>query len=136
MDIKRKSLISALSEYNLKDLPAVDDGQSVWVKALALVNKRDGTHSYVCVKKDADTLENKIAKDFGTCSTVVSYLEFYPFSFLKSGYMPIFKGQKKEDRVKYLSKYNPHKDYSEYTLKELEREIISVAIRKQLNEEA
>lgn len=135
MDIKRKSLISALSQYSLRDLPQPDDGQSVWVKALALVNKKDGTQSYVCVKKDPKTYGNVICMDFGTCSVIANFVEFYPFAFLKNGYMPIFKGQKKDDRVAYLQKYNKDVDYSKYTLKELDKEIISLAIERQLKDE-
>lgn len=135
MDIKRESLVSALSAYSLRDIPQPDDGQSVWVKAIALVNKKDGTQGYVCVRKDPKTLNNVICNDFGTSAVVVNFVEFYPFSFLQSGYMPVFKGQKKEDRVKYLNKYNKDVDYSAYTLKELDKEIISIAIERQLKEE-
>ena len=135
MNINRDSLIAALSEYALRDLPDVDDGQSVWIKAIALVRKKDGTSSYVCFKKEPYTFCNVVLKDFGTCSAIADFEEFYPFSFLKSGYMPVFKGQKKEDRVKYLNKYNKDVDYSAYTLKELDKEIISIAIERQLKEE-
>lgn len=134
MNINRDSLIAALSEYALRDLPDVDDGQSVWIKAIALVRKKDGTSSYVCVKKEPYTFCNVVLKDFGTCSAIADFEEFYPFSFLKSGYMPVFKGQKKEDRIKYLSKYN-NIDYSGYTLKELDRLIVSTAMERQLNDE-
>lgn len=135
MDIKRESLIAALSEYALKDLPQVDDGQSVWIKAIALVSKKDGTQSYACVKKDPQNLNSVVLKDFGNCSAIASYEEFYPFSFLKSGYMPVFKGQKKEDRINYLNKYNGNVDYSGFSLKELEKRILAIAIERQLNDE-
>lgn len=134
-DIKNESLIKALSHFLLKDLPSVDDGENIWIKALALVRKCDGSESYVYVVKDSVTLQNRIAKDFGGVAQISEIIEFYPFSFLKSGYVPTFNGKKKEERVKYLMTYDNLKDYSEMTLKELDREIIRVGIEKQLNDE-
>lgn len=134
-DIKNESLIKALSNFLLKDLPDVDTGENIWVKALALVRKCDGSESYVYVVKDSETLQNKIAKDFGGVSRISEIIEFYPFSYLKSGYVPTFNGKKKEERVKYLMTYDNRKDYSSMTLKELDREIIRVGIEKQLNDE-
>lgn len=134
-DVKNESLIKALSHFLLKDLPSVDDGENIWIKALALVRKCDGSESYVYVVKDSVTLQNRIAKDFGGVAQISEIIEFYPFSFLKSGYVPTFNGKKKEERVKYLMTYDNRKDYSEMTLKELDREIIRVGIEKQLNDE-
>jgi hypothetical protein len=134
-DIKNESLIKALSHFLLKDLPDVDDGENIWIKALALVRKCDGSESYVYVVKDNVTLQNRIAKDFGGVAQISEIIEFYPFSFLKSGYVPTFNGKKKEERVKYLMTYDNRKNYSEMTLKELDREIIRVGIEKQLNYE-
>lgn len=134
-NIKQESLVRALSMFMLKELPDKDDGKLIWVKALALVKKRDGTQSYVCLKRNADTLTYNISNDFGTCSAVVEYVEIYPFSFLKEKYMPVFKGVKKEDRINYLNKINKNKDYSQYTLKELDKEIVRIAISRQLNDE-
>lgn len=134
-DIKNESLIKALSHFLLKDLPDVDTGENIWIKSLALVRKCDGSESYVYVVKDSETLQNRIAKDFGGVSRISEIIEFYPFSYLKSGYMPTFKGTKKEDRIKYLQLYNNKKDYSDMTLKELDKEVIRVGIAKQLNDE-
>ena len=119
----------------LKELPEKDNGENIWVKALALVKKRDGSESYVYVAKNKITLENNIVKDFGSSSAIFEIVEYYPFSFLKSSYVPSFKTQKKEDRIKYLQRYDNSKDYSKKTLKELDFEIIRVAIEKQIEEE-
>lgn len=134
-NIEEKSLLSALSYFLLRELPDKDSGDNIWIKALALVKKMDGSKSYVYVCKDTKTLENRIVKDFGTSSAIFEVIEYYPFSYLKSGYVPKFKTQKKEDRIKYLEKYNNKVDYNGFTLKELDREIIRVAIEKQLSEE-
>jgi hypothetical protein len=134
-DTKNESLIKALSYFLLKDLPDVDNGENIWIKSLALVRKCDGSESYVYVVKDIETLQNKIAKDFGGVAQISEIIEYYPFSFLKSGYVPTFNGKKKEERIKYLMAYDNRKNYSEMTLKELDREIIRVGIEKQLNDE-
>ena len=134
-DIKNESLIKALSYFLLKDLPDVDNGENIWIKSLALVRKCDGSESYVYVVKDSETLQNRIAKDFGGVARISEIIEFYPFSYLKSGYVPNFNGKKKEERVKYLMTYDNRKNYAEMTLKELDREIIRVGIEKQLNDE-
>lgn len=133
---KKESLIKAMSFFLLKELPEVDNGENIWIKALALVKKRDGSEAYVYVVKDSKTLENKIAKDFGSGAQIVETVEYYPFSFLKSGYMPTFKTAKKEDRIKYLNKYDKNTNYSDMTLKELEREIIRLAVARQLLDES
>lgn len=134
-NIKNESLIAALSYFLLKDLPEKDNGENIWIKALALVKKCDGSESYVYVVKDYKTLENNISKDFGTSCQIAEVIEYHPFSYLKSGYVPTFKRTKKEDRIKYLQLYNNKKDYSEMTLKELDKEVIRVGIEKQLNDE-
>ena len=61
-NIKETSLVGALSYFLLRDLPEKDNGENIWVKALALVKKKDGSESYVYVAKDPKTLDNKIVK--------------------------------------------------------------------------
>lgn len=134
-DSKTDSLVAALSFFLLKELPDKDDGENVWIKSLALVKKRDGSESYVYVVKDKETLENRVAKDFGAVSQIAEILEYYPFSFLNAAYIPEFNGNKKDDRIKYLMTYDNSKDYSAMTLKELNKEVIRVGIVKQLNDE-
>lgn len=134
-DSKTESLVAALSFFLLKELPDSDDGENIWIKALALAKKRDGSESYVYVVKDKDTLENRVAKDFGAISQIVEIIEYYPFSFLNAAYIPEFNGNKKDDRIKYLMAYDNSKDYSAMTLKELNKEVIRVGIVKQLNDE-
>lgn len=130
-----ESLIDALSFCSLRDLPDVENGTDIWIRALAKVAKADGSYAYVYVEKVADTLENRVKKDFGSVSSIMRYIEYYPFSYLDSLYMPVFEGETKEERVKYLSKVRRDKDFSGMTLKELNREVIKVAIMSQLTEE-
>ena len=64
-DRKNESLVSALSWAGLTELPPKDTKENVYVRALALVAKTDGTESYVALVKDR-TGEDKIVKDFGS----------------------------------------------------------------------
>lgn len=136
--ITEKSLLDALCWTGLRELPEPDDKEHVWIKALALVKKFDGTQSYVYMEKDKKTLENKIIKDFGSVSTIFSTEEIYPFSYLKDNYIPKFKTAQKNERVAYLSKYDKksESEYAELSLKELDKEIMRRAVVKQLEKES
>jgi hypothetical protein len=128
---EEKSLISAMAFCSLRELPQEDDKENIWVEALAKVKKADTTTSYVYVRKDKNG-ENKIAKDFGSSSVIRKVICYYPFNFLKANYLPTFKTQKKEDRIRYLQKVYKDKDFSAMSLKELDKEVLKVAINNQL----
>ena len=132
---KEESLISALSFCSLTDIPEEDNGKDIWTKAIGLVTKRDASESYIYLEKDAESLGYKIVKDFGSISAIYSVKKIYPFEFLKKFYVPEFKGDKKEDRLKYLENYAPNVDYSKMTLKALDKEILKIAIKRQLEDE-
>lgn len=128
---EEKSLISAMAFCSLRELPQEDDKENIWVEALAKVQKSDTTISYVYVRKDKNG-ENKIAKDFGSSSIIRKVICYYPFNFLKASYLPTFKTQKKEDRIRFLQKVYKDKDFSKMSLKELDKEVLKVAINNQL----
>lgn len=129
----RASLIKALSYCSLRDLPELDRGDDVWIKALALVTKTDGSNCYVAIEKDPKTLKNRVKKDFGYTGAIVEYNEFYPYLYLSQEYMPKFNDKTKEARVKYLTSINPNISWSQYSLKELNDTILGMAIESQLN---
>lgn len=129
----RASLIKALSYCSLRELPKLDNGEDVWIKALALVTKTDGCDYFVALEKDAKTLVNRVKKDFGGTGAIVEYKETYPYLYLSSEYMPKFQDKTKDARIKYLSGINPNVNWSKYSLKELNDEIIGLAIQSQLN---
>lgn len=129
-----KSLLDALSFCSLRKLPEVEDGENVWLRAIAKIAKADGQIYYAYVEKD-ENLNNKIIKDFGAISALVRVVEYYPFSYLKPAFMPKFKGNKKEERIAYLTRYNKDVDYSNYSVKELDRLIMRGAIKKQMEQE-
>lgn len=131
-NIKEKTLLDALTACSLRELPEVDTKEYQWLKAIALVQKRDGSQSYVLMEKDKD-MNNRIVKDFGNISSILKVLNIYPYSFLNAMSMPKFKTVKKEERIDWL-KINGEKgvDYSEMSLKELNAEVLRVATNAQM----
>lgn len=129
-----ESLIDALSYCDLRDLPEIEDGENVWIRAIAKIAKSDGIEYYAYVEKDKN-LNNKIVKDFGSMSSIVKVLEYYPFSYLKADFMPEFKTKKKEERIAYLTRFKTTKDYSGMSLKELNDEVLKGAIEMQMAHE-
>jgi hypothetical protein len=130
-----ETLIDAMSYCSLRELPEVDNGTDLWIRALAKVAKSDGSFSYVYVIKDPDTLDNKVKKDFGTVSAIIKYLEYYPFYYLDARLMPTFDGNTKAERIEYLNKLDPSADHSKKTLKELNREVVRIVMKYQLEKE-
>ena len=74
-------------------------------------------------------------KDFGNIAMIYEFVEYYPYSYLKSKFMPTFKTQKKDERIAYLTAYDKSVDYKGYTLKELDKEVMRRAAKKQLDVE-
>lgn len=131
-DYKEKSLIDVLSYCDLRDLPEVDKKEYVWVRAVALVEKRDGTLNYAVAKANAIG-DYSITKDFGSISSIVTVKQYFPYEFLDATFLPDFKGAKKEDRINWLVKNGVNKNFSSMTAKELDKECTNFAIKQQLN---
>lgn len=131
-DYKEKSLIDVLSYCDLRDLPEEDKKEYVWVRAVALVEKRDGTQNYAVAKANAIG-DYSITKDFGSISTIVNVKQYFPYEFLDATLLPDFKGAKKEDRINWLVKNGVHKDFSSMSAKALDKECTNFAIKQQLN---
>ena len=132
-DNLNRSLVAALAYCDLKSLPKKDSKDYYWLKALGLVSKADGTKSYVLLRMDTDFTQ-RVIKDFGTISTIVSVDEVYPFYMLQEKWIPVFKTQKKEDRLEWLRRIGDKADYSELTLKALEKIILGHAVQMAWND--
>jgi hypothetical protein len=130
-DILRESLIDALSWASLRELPEKDNGENIWIRALALVSKRDGSKAYVALVKGKNG-EDRIIRDFGSVSMIVKIEEVYAFEYLDSSYLPTFDSKKKEDKIKWLSMQRPEVNYEEMSAKELNKAILHVAMQNQL----
>lgn len=130
-DIEKESLMQCLSWCALRELPQKHDGKNVYIKAVAKVKKADGSVGYMAIQKDKNGVD-KYIKDFGSVSVIREIMEIYPYLYLDAQYMPKFKTQKKEERIAMLSRlYN--KDFSNMSLKELDREVLNHAIQMHLN---
>ena len=132
-----ESLLDALQYCSLRKLPEVEDGENVWIRAIAKIAKADGQMYYAYVEKD-DKMQNKIVKDFGPISALVRVVEYYPFSYLKPAFMPKFKGKSKEgkeERIAYLTRYDKDLNLDGLSVKELDIMIMLGAIKKQMERE-
>lgn len=126
-----QSLIDALAYCSVRELPPEDDKQNVYIGAIALVTKRDGSKSYCVLQKDKNC-NDKIIKDFGSISPIVSIEKIYPYLYLNSNFVPKFDSKKREERVKWLSIVNPNENYEEMSMRDLNKAIINIAIQNQL----
>jgi hypothetical protein len=122
-----------LSWASLRELPEKDNGENVWIKALALVSKRDGSKAYVALVKGKDG-EDRLIKDFGSVSQIVKYDEIRPYVYLDSSYLPTFEAKKREDKIKWLALRRPDVDFEAMNAKELNKAILHVAMQNQLED--
>ena len=72
---------------------------------------------------------DKVLKDFGTIARISKIEKVYPYVYLDSFYVPNCKN--KEEKIKFLASYDNTVDYSKYTAKQLDKEIIVKAIQLQ-----
>lgn len=129
--IKEKTLVDALSYCDLRELPKEWDKETVYIRAIALVSKTDGSYNYAVVKK-GDGGKDNVEKDFGNISAIRTIEKVYPFRFLATNFVPTFKTKSKDERLNWLEKFGDGKDYSSMTLKELDKEILSSAMQRAL----
>lgn len=131
---KEQSLVDALSYCGLRNLPEEWDKENIYLKALALAMKVDGTKSYVLMQKDING-EDRMVKDFGTSAVIHTISSVHPFMYLDQKWLPIFKGKTKEERVSWLvlNKEN-EEELKGLTVKQLEKKILNVAMKNALEQ--
>ena len=129
--IKDKSLVDALAYVGLRDLPNEDNKEFVWIKALALVSKSDGSKSYIYLVKDKDG-KPKVKKDFGRISVIKEIVSVYPFMLLDEKFVPAFQTKTKAERIEWLQKFGDESDLSECSFKELEKKVLNLAMQHAL----
>lgn len=132
-DITREDTrLAALKHSRCASLPDKWDGKSIWIKAIALVTKRNGKKEYVIVK--SKTINDiSIVADFGTTSIVVKYDEIYPYEFLKSSYIPKLSG--KYQIISYICEMTgtSRSLIERMDNTQLKRALIAVAIKTQIS---
>ena len=129
--IKEKSLISCLAALDLRDLPKEWDKENVWILAVGLISKIDGTFSYAALKKDGNG-DARVVKDFGNICAIRKVEKVYPYKFLDASFMPMFKTRAKDERIAWLERMGEKGEFSEMSAKELEKKVLNVAIQQAL----
>lgn len=129
--IKEKSLISCLAALDLRDLPKEWDKENIYILAVGLASKIDGTFSYVALRKDKDG-KDKVVKDFGNVCALRKVEKVYPYKFLDASFVPIFKTRAKDERIVWLERMGEQGAFSEMSAKELEKKVLNVAIQQAL----
>lgn len=127
MNAKQKSLVLALAWCDLKALPQSDTKESIWLRAIALVSKSDGSKNYAVYERDSDG-NPKCIKDFGTICQIVNIDEIHPFYVLDPSKIPSFKGKFKDERIAWLKANGIHVNADDVTTKELDRMILNLSI--------
>ena len=129
--IKEKSLISCLAALDLRDLPKEWDKENVWILAVGLISKIDGTFSYAALKKDENG-DARVVKDFGNICAIRKIEKLYPYKYLDASFMPMFKTRSKDERISWLELMGEKDNFSEMSLKELDKKVLNVAIQQAL----
>ena len=130
-NIKGKSLISCLAALDLRDLPKEWDKEDVWILAVGLVSKIDGTFSYAALRKDEDG-NARVVKDFGNICAIRRVEKVYPYKFLDASFMPMFKTRAKDERIAWLERMGEKGNFIEMSAKELEKKVLNVSIQQAL----
>lgn len=131
-NIKEKSLIICLAALDLRDLPNEWDKENVWILAVGLVSKIDGSFSYAALRKDEDG-NARVVKDFGNVCAIRMIEKVYPYKYLDARFMPIFKTRAKDERIAWLERMGENGNFSEMSAKELDRKVLNVVIQQVLN---
>ena len=129
--IKEKSLISCLAALDLRDLPKEWDKENIWILAVGLISKIDGTFSYAALKKDENG-NARVVKDFGNICAIRGIEKVYPYKYLDASFMPFFKTRSKDERISWLELMGEKDNFSEMSLKELDKKVLNVAIQNAL----
>lgn len=131
VNIKEKSLIKCLAALDLRDLPKEWDKENVWILAVGLISKIDGTFSYAALKKDKDG-NARVVKDFGNICAIRQVEKVYPYKYLDATFIPYFKGRSKDERIAWLEQMGEEGNFGEMSAKELDKKVLNVAIQQAL----
>lgn len=105
--IEMDTMVSALNECGLGELPTKLGRSDVWAKAILKVTKSDGSRNYCIAENTQDTFP-KIIKDYGNMAAITKIEAIYPVLLLDKTNMPDLRSQK--DCINYLSVHGVDKD--------------------------
>lgn len=127
MSKEKESLMKVLAYCNLPKLPEEDTQEYIWLKAIGLVTKADGTHSYVLMYKNRHNRPN-IVKDFGSISTIVKTEKIYPILLFQYGKLPKFGTDSEKERIHWLKSKKVEADFDNMNLKEINRMVLNTCV--------
>ena len=123
-------LFDAVQYASVRELPNEAEEGREWLKALALVSKKNGSKAYVALAK-GKTGEDKIVKDFGEISAVAVVEKVYPYLYAEGIAVPQFKTNTKKERLDWLYINDPdNEDSEEMSMKELKAAVMYVVSKK------
>lgn len=134
MSKEKESLMKVLAYCNIAKLPEEDTQEYIWLKAIGLVAKADGTHSYVLMYKNRYNRPN-IVKDFGSISTIVKTEKVYPLLLFKYSLLPKFGTDSSEERIRWLKSKKVEADYENMNLKELNKLVLNFCVYSAVKED-
>lgn len=134
--LEKDTQFDALQWAECRKMPKKDDGKNVWIRAIALVAKNDGSKSY-CIIERRYTGDLQVVKDFGHSAAIKVYLSVHPYEFVKEKYIKKFGADAtKELKVRYVNTMmGKNIDPNVITDEQLAIELINVAIYKQTTSE-
>lgn len=134
MSKEKESLMKVLAYCNIAKLPEEDTQEYIWLKAIGLVAKADGTHTYVLMYKNRYNRPN-IVKDFGSISTIVKTEKVYPLLLFKYSLLPKFGTDSSEERIRWLKSKKVEADYENMNLKELNKLVLNFCVYSAVKED-
>ena len=134
-NIKERTLVEALCFCCVRELPEELKGKEVWIKAIGLVSKVDGSQSYVYLERGELGASN-IKKDFGTLSPIVKIDKIYPYLYLSEDEVPKFSKEDKGEKTSWLVArgYN-EEELSTKTPQQINKLVIDECVKAALNKD-
>ena len=134
-NIKERTLVEALSFCGVRELPEEFKGKEVWIKAIGLVSKVDGSQSYVYLERGELGASN-IKKDFGTLSPIVKIDKIYPYLYLSEDEVPKFSKENKGEKTSWLvARGYSEEELSTKTPQQINKLVIDECVKAALNKD-
>lgn len=134
-NIKDETLVEALSFCGVRELPEELKGKEVWIKAIGLVLKVDGSQSYVYLER-GELGASCVKKDFGTLSPIAKIEKIYPYLYLSEDEVPKFSKEDKGEKTSWLiARGYKEEELSTKTPQQINKLVIDECVKAALNKD-
>lgn len=134
-NIKERTLVEALSFCGVRELPEELKGKEVWIKAIGLASKVDGSQSYVYLER-GELGAIDIKKDFGTLSPIAKIDKIYPYLYLSEDEVPKFSKEDKGGKTSWLiARGYKEEELSTKTPQQINKLVIDECVKAALNKD-